>query len=1608
MARAQAVPGLSIVRQARISAPDGDRGQAADGIGRAQERTNMTASVATDRPSDTQQAGALDARIAAILTLGALPGETDGLDDAGRAAAAAFVAGPAARRTAGHANVALESGGGEGARRSMRLAIVNDDMPFLVDSVAAAIAARGLSVLRLLHPIVAVRRAADGTLVDLLPTSTEGERRESIIYMEIERADAKERRALAGTIEQVLAHVRAAVEDWPAMQQALRDGTTRLPDGEGAALLRWFSESNMTLLGYAEADGAGHGASRALGVLRADPAPLCSPQVIAAAISWFENGGEAPLMLKADRLATVHRRAPLDLVLLPRRDGARVIGVEIHAGLWTSGALATRPDRVPLLRRRLTDIEEELGFDPTSHAGKALRHALHVLPHDLLVALPLAALKRVALTAMSLADRPRPKLVLEEETLGRHLFAFVWLPRDELTTARHDAIGRMLAEAAGGTIVNDAIALDEEGLALLRYAIDVSGDVSGSGTPAARPDAAALDRRLGEMVRGWAPAVEEALSASIGASRAARFALSHAAAFPPAYRERTDAAEAAEDIVRLTGLEDDGDRAARLYRAANEGGDALRLKIYRLGGLVPLSDVVPVLENFGFVVVEEVPTALDDGRLGHIHEFLLHAPAGSTEALLARAEVAEQAIAAVLETRAENDAFNKLIVGLGLAPSAVVLLRAWFRYLRQTGLPYGLATVADALTRAPAVTDGLVALFTARHDPKHASEAKAKDARAAIDEALIEVAAIDDDRILRRLRGLVEAILRTNAFAPAAREALAFKLDSAAVPDLPAPRPWREIWVYSPRVEGIHLRGGPIARGGLRWSDRRDDFRTEILGLMKAQVVKNAVIVPTGAKGGFYPKQLPPPADRKAWLAEGTESYRIFIRSLLSVTDNIVESRIIHPDAVRIHDGEDPYFVVAADKGTATFSDVANAIAVEHGFWLGDAFASGGSHGYDHKAMGITARGGWVSVTRHFAEMGVDVANDPVTVAGCGDMSGDVFGNGMLLSKSLKLVAAFDHRHIFLDPTPDAAASWAERARMFALPTSSWADYDSALISTGGGVFPRTQKQIPVSAEAAAAIGILPGTYDPSTLIQAILKSPVDLLWFGGIGTYIKASTQGQADAGDPANDANRVNADQLRAKVIGEGANLSTTQAARIEYALHGGRINTDFIDNSAGVDCSDNEVNIKIALNAEMVAGRLGFDDRNAFLVTMTDDVAAIVLEDNRLQTLALSAAERGGRAALPGQVGVIEALETEGRLDRAVEGLRGNDEYARRAQDGHGLTRPELAVILSHAKLALQAAIEASPIPGDGTLSPILHRAFPMAMQRDYAAAIDAHRLRREIIATKVANGVVNRLGLVAPFELSEEEGVSLARVAGAYLACDEMFGLTELFAGIEAEPIAETARLELMDAAARIIRLHIADLLRVAAPTALPGEIAAAFGPGVLRVEAEVGQLVKAEVRDQTRQLAARLADTGAGTAIVDRLVRLFEIDGAIATAALAVRSGWTEIDVATAYIRLGEALGLDWAKAAAVRAAPSDPWERLLVAGLARDFEQLRLDFLSRAGKAGPIALVDQWLGQHQVRVDRFARLVQRARTAPSVSPAMLAQVAAQARILLARRTEAGG
>jgi len=1568
----------------------GDSGTAGDGRNGSASSSNHSAA-----PAD------IDGRLRAGLFDTALPGETDNLDTAARGRIVAFVAAAAAQRPAGQPVIALDDADGEGAgRRRLALAIINDDMPFLVDSVSSAITAAGIGIDRLLHPVVPILRDADGRL-----TAGTGGSPESIIYIELERAGAKARSALLEQLGCVLADVRAAVDDWPAMLALLRAAIVDLGHNpppiaphaaaEASAFLEWLAADNFTLLGarrYALDGAAGAG----LGLLRDDGYPLWTGRgdAVPEPVTRFLAAPEPLLVTKAGAVSTVHRRVNADLVIVKSFDrSGRPIAETRFVGLFTSGALAASPRAVPLLRRKVGGVIDALGFDARGHTGKALVHVLEGFPREELFEATPLRLQTMALGLLSLLDRPRPKLFARADSLGRFVSVLVYVPRDAYTSGVREQVGAMLTEVLGGRLMRYEVELRAEGLARVHYIV---------ATPAAGPiDEPALDARLNLLVRGWDDALEAALGGVVGPTRAARLRLSHARSFSPSYRAQYGATDAAADIAALTGLADSQARGVRLYRRDGDAAHQLRLKIYRLGEIIALSDAVPVLENFGLRVIEEFPFDLDGGRLGWIHDFLLEAGDGVALDLTMLRERLEPALHSVLLGVQENDGFNALVIAAGLDSETTDWLRAYFRYLRQTGVTYGLMTVVDALRRYPDLAGALVALFRARFGPD-AGDRGGLAATAAIETGLAAVAAIDDDRILRLYRRVIQATLRTNAFVAGGPEALAFKLDSHAVPNLPPPVPYREIWVFSRRVEGIHLRGGPIARGGLRWSDRRDDFRTEVLGLVKAQKVKNTVIVPTGAKGGFYPKALPAPSNRDAWLAEGTTAYGIFVRALLSLTDNLAaDGTAIPPVGVVCHDAPDPYLVVAADKGTATFSDAANAISLAHGFWLGDAFASGGRHGYDHKAMAITARGAWISVDRHFREMGVDIQRDAVRVVGIGDMSGDVFGNGMLLSASLRLVAAFDHRHIFLDPTPDPAASFAERQRLFALRRSSWDDYDRALLSPGGGVFARTQKAIPLGAEVRAALGIEATQLSPSELIVALLTAPVDLLWFGGIGTYVKAAGENDAAVGDRANDPHRVTGAQLAAKVVGEGANLGMTQAGRIEYAARGGRINTDFIDNSAGVDCSDNEVNIKIALGPEVAAGRLTESARNALLVEMTDDVAALVLRDNVLQTQALSIAECGGTAALSGHIRLIQMLEAgPAGLDRTVEGLASDDTLAQRGRAGRGLERPELAVVMAYTKMAVYDALVVDPVCDDPLLHADLIAAFPTALAERFAPAIDGHRLRRELIATKLANELVNRGGLTLAFELAEEYDVGLACVGGAFVTARALFGFRALWTAIEGAGVSGSAALALHGQAIAALRLQMADLLRIGAGTH-PSTHVETLAPGIVRLRACVDELLHPAPRREVDRFAAALGEAGAPPAVTAMLVEIVALDGAVGVAQLAATRGLDSAATARAYTALGDALGLDWAKGAAAALPASNPWERLLGTGLERDFEQVRLDLLHVVTAAGgdPEAAAQGWLGTHAERVARIVATATRLRTGGAVTAAMLAHLASLARAL---------
>lgn len=1573
----------------------------------------MASKKAASRSKSSKPAKKIIDALARAMRDSLLPGDTP-ISEKRLADAAQFAAIPLLGREPGNVAIALASE--SDGKRMLRIAIVNEDMPFLVDSVAATIAAHGLAIDRLMHPVVAIERDKKGKITSVHADGDDDSDWESVIYLETPRLVARKRRELEKALEATLADVRAAVQDWPRMQDVMASDAELLEDAESTELLTWLKDGMLTLLGHItrKRDGS-H--SDILGICRKSAKQILADQSYDRAFEWFEakpakrNPPRELLIIKANRVANVHRRVPLDLFIVPQRKDGKVTALSIHAGVWTSAALATPPANVPKLRAHLSALMEQLDFDPGGHAGKALVHALTALPHDLVIGFSDKDIARVSTLMMGLVDRPRPRLALVEAPLARHLFAFVWMPRDMLTTHTRLQILEMLESGTGGALLDWSVEVEGSNLAMLRFVLDIRE----SGT---NYDQKALGQRLQTMLRGWTEAVEAELATISESARAAAIATKYADAFPQPYRSQYGAAEAARDIMRLRRMGLHGDvphsqphRDVRLYQHGDDPAGHLRLKVYVRRGSLALSDTVPVLENFGYHVIAKNPTLLDDGKLGTINDFTLELPASADPAaLLERRDKIEQAIATVLNGGSEDDPFNRLVLGTGLAASEADWLRAFYRYLRQTGMGFTIYTVVDALRGAPAVARSLIALFKARHDPAFDGdrEVAAKEARDAIKRGLSKVAAINDDRLLRLYHALIEAILRTNAFAPAGNQALAFKIDSSLVPNLPKPVPWREIFVYSRRVEGIHLRAGPVARGGLRWSDRRDDFRTEILGLMKAQRVKNAVIVPTGAKGGFYPKQLPNPAeDREAWAAEGRESYKVFIRTMLSITDNIVDGKVVHPDNVVITDGEDPYFVVAADKGTATFSDTANAIAESRDFWLDDAFASGGSNGYDHKAMGITAKGAWVSVQRHFLEMGVDVQTDSVRVAGCGDMSGDVFGNGMLLSKAIKLVAAFDHRHIFIDPDPDPAASWKERSRMFALPRSSWEDYNPKLISKGGGVFSRSAKSIKLSKQAREALGVDDAVIEPEALISAIVAAPVDLIWFGGIGTYIRASAENNVQVGDPVNDPVRIDATQVRAKVIGEGANLGVTQAGRIEFALNGGRVNTDFIDNAAGVNCSDNEVNIKIALAAARRSGKLSEKRRNTLLESMTEEVGELVLEDNRLQALALSIAEAGGAPAVSAQVNLIEALESRDALDRQTEGLASGENLVRRASDGHGLTRPELAVLLSSTKLVLQDAIENTGLPDDSSLLDSLVAYFPSPMRKSYKRQVEEHQLRREIIATALANRVINRLGLIHPFELYEEEGVGLADICASFVVAEKLFNMGELWAELDSTAMPEDVRILMFRHAAGALRNHMADLIRAGASTTPPSELIASLEKRVAQLSKGSEDLLTSASRRQSEKLVAEFVEQGAAAKLAAKVAHLYDVDGSVGLAAL---SRLAEIDarkLTGAFTDLGERIGLDWAQGTSAMMNPSDVWERLLVAGLSRDFQQMRLEFLRRlsrrkGAKSDPLGAVANWAEEHAAAIRQFRAVIGRAQAQAAVTPATLAQIASQARNLLAR------
>ncbi|MEM0906517.1 MAG: NAD-glutamate dehydrogenase, partial [Pseudomonadota bacterium] len=1288
---------------------------------------------------------------------------------------------------------------------------LNDDKPFLFGSLKNELHDQSIDVHLIVHPIFAVERDDQGHLISFHGEARHGDgfAHESFVHVHVAAIDdAHHREALTRTLLAVHNDVDAAVGDWPAMRRVLEQATADLrntpPPGpheesaEGVAFLEMLEKGSFILTGMREYrldgsvdDGELVAESAGLGILR-DPAikvlrrgrelVTLNPEIRA-----FLKRPEPVYISKANVKSKVHRHVHLDYVGVKRFQDGVLVGELRIVGLFTSEAYTESVLTIPILRRKINGVINTLGFDPDSHSGNAVVNILETYPRDEIFQIEAGLLARFAQAILHLSERPRVRVLSRIDPFDRFVSLLIYLPRDRYTTAVADQIEQMMAEVYEGHVSASTMFAPEGVLNRIHLIIGRRSGVTPS------PSVATLEDRIARLLQTWSDELLRAATEApkLGLDRKKISAWSDA--FSDSYRATYSAERAVRDITILERITEETPTAILFFRREGDGPARCSLKIYHRSAPILLSSRVPILENMGFLVVNERTFRVDapaDLESIYLHDMTLELQSGSTLDVPACAEKLQSLFIAVWEGAAESDEFNGLLMAAGLGWRDIAILRALSRYLRQTGIAYGQDLMAETLIRYPDVARALIDLFAARFDPDRHGEDRQSAQREidwGLEELCRDVETLADDTIIHRFKNLIDASLRTNLYQvdengePA--ETFAFKLDPHKVIGLPRPAPYREIWVYSPRVEGVHLRFGPVARGGLRWSDRPQDFRTEILGLVKAQQVKNAVIVPVGAKGGFFPKKLPDRSKREAFFEEGQSAYKIFIRSLLSITDNREGGTIKAPDRVVRHDGDDPYLVVAADKGTATFSDTANAISEEDGFWLDDAFASGGSAGYDHKVMGITARGAWEAVKRHFREMDHDIQNEPFSVVGVGDMSGDVFGNGMLLSRHTKLIAAFDHRDIFIDPDPDAAASYAARETLFAMPRSSWQDYDRSALSAGGGIFSRTAKSITLSPEARAALEVGPGPLTPQDLMKAILKAPADLLWFGGIGTYVRGPLESNQDIGDRANDPIRIEASEVRVKVVGEGANLGVSHKGRIAYALQGGRINSDAIDNSAGVNTSDVEVNIKIALAEAMRSGKLTREARNALLEKMTDEVAEVVLRNNYLQTLAISLSKRQNTESVGLHKRLMDVLEPRG-LDREIEDLPSDEALDERAAGGEGLTRPEIGVLLAYAKLTLFDDIMDSDVPDDAYLGRELARYFPHEMNEGFHTEVQDHRLRREIIATMLANSMINRGGPTFIIRVGDQTGASTSEITRAFAAARDAYQLLDIYAEIDA--------------------------------------------------------------------------------------------------------------------------------------------------------------------------------------------------------------------------------
>ena len=1514
--------------------------------------------------------------------------------------------------------------------------IVTDDMPFLVASLTAEFNRHDLMVTLVIHPVMRVRRDHAGNLLGVVDSMDESGEVvvESFMHFEVTHQSGDTLDRVAAEIRAVLGDVRAAVEDWDPMRERLKeiiDGPepagTGLPADDIAevrAFLEWIYRHNFTMLGYRRysLEGEGENASvrmvpeSGLGLLR-DPDyqvldALRHLETMPPEVRHFIARPELLVVTKSNRVSRVHRPVHMDTIGVKEFDeSGRVVALHLFVGLFTAGAYNRSPRDIPLLRRKLQQAIEMAGFEPLGHDGRALMNIVANFPRDELFQVSPEHLYRTSIGILHLQDRQRVALFIRRDDFERFISCLVYVPRDRYTTDLRLRIQDILERAFAGKVTAHYGELGDSPLARL-YAIIRT-------TPGQIPEYRAdeLEDQIIEASRSWSDQLLTALVKVEGEEQGVSLHRHYATAFPPGYQQRFNAEQAVADVERIEQTLQSGALGMTVYRPFGAADHQLRFKLFHPDEPIVLSQVLPMLEHLGLRVIDEVPDAVqvggDHARTVLIHDFGLETESGAAVDLGAVRDNFQNAFLSVWKGEVESDRFNSLVLEAGLTCREVVVLRAYCKYLRQAGIAFSQSYMEQTLSANAGITRLIVGLFMTLFDPEGggASEARAQSIRETLASRLDEVVSADEDRILRRFANAIESTLRTNYFQKAAdgrpKPYLSFKLDSRAIDDLPLPRPLVEVFVYSPRMEGVHLRGGKVARGGLRWSDRREDFRTEILGLMKAQMVKNAVIVPVGSKGGFVLKRPPASSDREAFLAEGIECYKMLICGLLDITDNLVGGDVVPPSTVVRRDSDDPYLVVAADKGTATFSDIANGVSADYGFWLGDAFASGGSQGYDHKKMGITAKGAWESVKRHFREMGVDTQSQDFTVVGVGDMSGDVFGNGMLLSPHIKLLAAFNHMHIFIDPDPDPVASFAERQRLFDLPRSAWSDYDATLISEGGGVFERKAKSISLSPRIRETFGIEAERLTPNELMRHLLRSEVDLLWFGGIGTYVKADHESHGDVGDRANDAIRVNGGELRCKVVGEGANLGLTQLGRIEFARVGGRVNTDFIDNSAGVDCSDHEVNIKILLDAAIYDGDLTEKQRNSLLTKMTDEVGGLVLRDNYLQTQAISLIEAEGAGTLENQGRLIRMFERLGLLNRAVEFLPDDEALAERAANRQSLTRPEIAVLFSYCKLWLYDDILDSDLPDDHHLAEDVIRYFPSPLHKTYKKRIASHRLRRELIATSITNSLINRVSGTFVTEIAEKTGMPAVDIARAYIISRDVFGLRDVWEQIEAldNKVPASVQVTLHRQMQTLTQRGALWFLRNGgSPIDITVNISA-FGSAVSALADMIELVLPEEMNGRILHRVGRYREDGVPEPLARRVAYAIVMPSACDIVRLSAARGVSIEEVARLYFSVGEDLGFGWLRYQAEQLAASSYWEKLAAAAVIEEFYAHQRDvtqgILEAAGGASEGAM-ETWSAPRRAAVERSRGLVAELEAAKAVDLSMLTVASRQLGSLIER------